>query len=311
MECKHALDEGGDLGKADEAAQRVGPGHGRKEGWPRGRPGPDRQLHPRRPHRRAGRAQLRDGLRRAHGRLQARSRARSPCRSRRPTRRRISAQPKERSHRRRRAAARSALYSRREQDRSRSWSTRRSPRCARTSSIRRFCPIRARRSAPSQRWTVSSAFVAYLLKLSGEALQGGATYGIDFGTLESVARQVAAVMARGVEVGMVIGGGNIWRGEPAAERGMDRATADYMGMLATVMNGAGAAVGDGAHRAAHAGADRGHDDRGRRAVHSPPRDPPLRKGPRGDLRRGHRQSRTSPRTRPPRCARSRSEPTCC
>jgi len=80
-------------------------------------------------------------------------------------------------------------------------------------------------------------FRRVLLKLSGEALQGGATYGIDFGTLESVARQVAAVMEHGVEVGMVIGGGNIWRGEPAAERGMDRATADYMGMLATVMNG--------------------------------------------------------------------------
>jgi len=62
-------------------------------------------------------------------------------------------------------------------------------------------------------------------------------YGIDFGTLESIARQVGTVVERGVEVGMVIGGGNIWRGEPAATRGMDRATADYMGMLATVMNG--------------------------------------------------------------------------
>ncbi len=76
-----------------------------------------------------------------------------------------------------------------------------------------------------------------LLKLSGEALQGSAPYGIDFGTVESIARQVATVVARGVEVGMVIGGGNIWRGEPAAARGMERATADYMGMLATVMNG--------------------------------------------------------------------------
>ena len=80
-------------------------------------------------------------------------------------------------------------------------------------------------------------FRRILLKISGEALQGRAPYGIDFSTLESVARQVAAVMERGVEVGMVIGGGNIWRGEPAAERGMERATADYMGMLATVMNG--------------------------------------------------------------------------
>jgi len=76
-----------------------------------------------------------------------------------------------------------------------------------------------------------------VLKLSGEALQGSATYGIDFSTLESIARQVAAVASRGVEVGMVIGGGNIWRGEPAATQGMERATADYIGMLATVMNG--------------------------------------------------------------------------
>jgi uridylate kinase len=75
-----------------------------------------------------------------------------------------------------------------------------------------------------------------VLKLSGEAMQGSAPYGIDPSTLETIARQVAAVVQRGVEVGMVIGGGNIWRGEPAATRGMDRATADYMGMLATVMN---------------------------------------------------------------------------
>jgi uridylate kinase len=75
-----------------------------------------------------------------------------------------------------------------------------------------------------------------LLKLSGEALQGPAANGIDFGTLESIARQVAAVAERGVQVGMVIGGGNMWRGEPAAAQGMDRATADYIGMLATVMN---------------------------------------------------------------------------
>jgi uridylate kinase len=80
-------------------------------------------------------------------------------------------------------------------------------------------------------------FRRILLKLSGEALQGASSSGIDFPTLESIARQVATVVERGVEVGMVIGGGNIWRGEPAATRGMDRATADYMGMLATVING--------------------------------------------------------------------------
>jgi len=75
-----------------------------------------------------------------------------------------------------------------------------------------------------------------LLKLSGQALQGSAPFGIDPTTLESIARQVNTVVKRGVEVGMVIGGGNIWRGEPAATRGMDRPTADYMGMLATVIN---------------------------------------------------------------------------
>jgi uridylate kinase len=75
-----------------------------------------------------------------------------------------------------------------------------------------------------------------VLKVSGQALQGSADFGIDQSTLESIARQVAAVVSRGVEVGMVIGGGNIWRGEPAATRGMDRPTADYMGMLATVIN---------------------------------------------------------------------------
>jgi uridylate kinase len=75
-----------------------------------------------------------------------------------------------------------------------------------------------------------------LLKLSGQALQGSAPFGIDPTTLESIARQVSAVVKRGVEVGLVIGGGNIWRGAPAETRGMDRPTADYMGMLATVIN---------------------------------------------------------------------------
>ena len=75
-----------------------------------------------------------------------------------------------------------------------------------------------------------------LLKLSGEALQGASAFGIDPSTVEHIARQVAGVARRGVEVGIVIGGGNIWRGGPAATRGMDRSTADYMGMLATVIN---------------------------------------------------------------------------
>jgi uridylate kinase len=74
-----------------------------------------------------------------------------------------------------------------------------------------------------------------LLKLSGEALQGEG-YGIDPQVLQRIARDVVEVHELGIELGIVIGGGNIWRGEAAAARGMDRATADYMGMLATVIN---------------------------------------------------------------------------
>lgn len=75
-----------------------------------------------------------------------------------------------------------------------------------------------------------------LLKLSGQALQGDAAFGIDQPTVEYVAGQIARMRALGVETGIVIGGGNIWRGEPASAQGMDRPTADYMGMLATVIN---------------------------------------------------------------------------
>lgn len=75
-----------------------------------------------------------------------------------------------------------------------------------------------------------------LLKLSGEFLAGKAGYGIDNDILEEIAQEVKAVRELGVEVGIVIGGGNIFRGLAAASKGMDRAQADYMGMLATVMN---------------------------------------------------------------------------
>jgi uridylate kinase len=76
-----------------------------------------------------------------------------------------------------------------------------------------------------------------LLKLSGEALLGSGTYGVDPEFCAFIARQVGAVHASGTEVGIVVGGGNIFRGMAAAARGMDRATGDYIGMLATVMNG--------------------------------------------------------------------------
>lgn len=75
-----------------------------------------------------------------------------------------------------------------------------------------------------------------LVKLSGEALAGGKGYGIDLDMIAPIARDVAAAAASGAEICLVVGAGNIFRGLMAAEGGMDRARADYMGMLATVMN---------------------------------------------------------------------------
>jgi len=80
------------------------------------------------------------------------------------------------------------------------------------------------------------AFGRILLKLSGEALMGDLPYGTDPGRLRAIAHQVGHVRGRGVEVAIVVGAGNIYRGMAAAAEGMDRATADYMGMLATVLN---------------------------------------------------------------------------
>lgn len=75
-----------------------------------------------------------------------------------------------------------------------------------------------------------------VLKVSGESLAGGAGSGIDHGTIESIAQQICDINALGVEVAIVVGGGNIWRGMKGAAGGMDRAAADYMGMLATMIN---------------------------------------------------------------------------
>jgi uridylate kinase len=80
------------------------------------------------------------------------------------------------------------------------------------------------------------AFKRILLKLSGEALMGDLEYGTDPAQIERIARQVQTVRERGVEVALVVGAGNIYRGLEGAAEGMDRATADYMGMLATVLN---------------------------------------------------------------------------
>ena len=75
-----------------------------------------------------------------------------------------------------------------------------------------------------------------LLKMSGQSLQGDVGYGIDQATVNYVASQIRRVRDLGVEIGVAVGGGNIWRGEQASLTGIDRATADYMGMLATVIN---------------------------------------------------------------------------
>ena len=81
------------------------------------------------------------------------------------------------------------------------------------------------------------AYKRILLKLSGEALMGDDAYGINNVMLAGIVAEIKSVADLGVEIGIVIGGGNIFRGMAGASTGMDRATADYMGMLATVMNG--------------------------------------------------------------------------
>src|SRR4051812_4132931 len=75
-----------------------------------------------------------------------------------------------------------------------------------------------------------------VLKVSGESLSGQTGYGIDAAMISSIAEQVKEVVELNVEVAIVCGGGNIWRGIAGSAKGIDRATADYMGMLATVMN---------------------------------------------------------------------------
>lgn len=75
-----------------------------------------------------------------------------------------------------------------------------------------------------------------LIKLSGEALAGEKGVGIDIKTVKTIAKEIAEVHSSGVEIALVIGGGNLWRGEPAAAAGMDRVQADYTGMLGTVIN---------------------------------------------------------------------------
>ena len=97
-----------------------------------------------------------------------------------------------------------------------------------------------------------------LLKISGESLKGSAPYGIGPDAISYLSQQIGEVHSMGVEVGVVIGGGNIWRGESAESQGMDRATADYAGMLATIINAL--ALQDGLEK-------RGIDTRTQSALH--------------------------------------------
>lgn len=76
-----------------------------------------------------------------------------------------------------------------------------------------------------------------ILKLSGEALKGNGTYGINPVTVKGIATEIKEIYELGVQVGIVVGAGNLWRGKTGEELGMDRAQADYMGMLGTIMNG--------------------------------------------------------------------------
>ena len=155
------------------------------------------------------------------------------------------------------------------------------------------------------------AYKRILLKLSGEALMGDDAYGINRATIVRMVREVQEVTRLGCEVAVVIGGGNIFRGVAGGSVGMDRATADYMGMLATVMNALALAdtmrqegmtarvMSAIAHRA------------GRRALRAAEGAAVPRR------RQGRRSSppapatRSSPPTPPPRCAAPRSAPRSC
>ena len=137
---------------------------------------------------------------------------------------------------------------------------------------------------------------------------GDKEFGLDLHRIEEIAREIVEVRESGVEIAIVVGGGNFYRGMAAAAEGMDRATADYAGMLATVLNGL--ALQDALERfgAQHADPVGDRHRRGRRALHPPPRDEAPREGPRRRSSRRGRAIRSSRPTPPLRYARSRSAP---
>ena len=84
--------------------------------------------------------------------------------------------------------------------------------------------------------SIMSKYKRVILKLSGEALSGGQGFGIDADTVKKIALEIKEAHSTGIDIAIIVGGGNIWRGKNASDMGMERSSADYMGMLATVMN---------------------------------------------------------------------------
>ena len=135
----------------------------------------------------------------------------------------------------------------------------------------------------------TTVFKRILLKLSGEALAAGQGFGVDPLRVHEIAAELADVHALGIQIAIVVGGGNFFRGVAEQAKEMDRVSADHMGMLATVINALAlqdALEKQDVHTRVSVG-DR--DEPGGRAIHSPARHPPSGEGPRGDLRRRHRQ----------------------
>ena len=151
-----------------------------------------------------------------------------------------------------------------------------------------------------------------LLKLSGEALCGvPGGFGLEPKTLETISAELADVHALGTQIAIVIGGGNIFRGLKGSAAGHGSRQRRLHGHAGDRDQRHRAAGRAGEARRADAADDRARSAQRRRAVHPPPCAASPREGPHADLRRGHRQSRTSPPTPRLRCARWRSKPTCC
>ena len=151
-------------------------------------------------------------------------------------------------------------------------------------------PVKLATKPESQNMSSTSkpVYKRILLKLSGEALMGDQGYGVDPATITRIAKEIKDVRDLKVELAIVVGGGNIFRGVAGSARGMDRASADYMGMLATVMNAL--ALQDALEKQdVFTRVMTAIEMRGGRAVHPPPRHPPRRERARGHLRRRHRQ----------------------